>query len=251
MAVLWEKSCNDSTYKVTQAGNAIRLYRNQVLHSQWNPKAPISGKIWDIFLLSSIGQQLQIQNALVLGAGGGSVINLIHYFYPEAIVDAVDLDKNQLYAAKKFFKVSDSNTHLINQNVIDWAKKKNKKKYDLIVDDVFFETNNSPFRSVDVKKQWASELLKRLTTHGNLVINFADLSEWKRDRKYIEKIALQKKYNIGVGIQNSCENRIVFLSKNCLAAKILKRQLVNAKSKPFLTCWKNGMFTYKQVMRSK
>ena len=249
MAVLWEKSFNNSLYRVTKAGNALRLYRNQVLHSQWNPESPVMGKLWDIFLLCTVAQNHEIKNALVLGAGGGSVINLIHYFYPDAKIDAVDLDKMQLYIAKRFFKVSSANTKLINQNALDWLQNKNLKKYDLIVDDVFFETDNIPFRSIDIKKNWANKLISKLTSRGSLVINFADQKEWKKSRKYIENIAKNKKYNIGVGIQKSCDNRIVFLSKNCLATKTLKNGLMRDKAMSYLKFWKNGMFTYRQLLR--
>ena len=179
MTVIWEKSTTESSYKITRAGNSIRLYRNQVLHSQWNPISPITGKIWDLFLLSAIGGQQDVKRALVLGAGGGAVINLIHKFYPEANIDAIDLDDMQLYIAKRFFKVRSGKINLIHDNAFDWVTNDIVQRYDLIIDDVFFEKNCVPFRSVSAKKNWVMKLLERLEYDGTLVINFADQKEWK------------------------------------------------------------------------
>ncbi len=182
-----------------------------------------------------------------MGAGGGSVINLIHHFYPEAKVDAIDLDRMQLYIAKRFFKVSANKTQLINEDVFEWIKH-NKKKYDLIIDDVFKETDNIPYRSIAVKKSWTLKLLGKLTGNGNLVINFADQKEWKQSFKYIESICAQKKYNIGVGIQNSCDNRIVFISKCALATDKIKHEMKTINANDYLKQWGNGTFSYRKIL---
>ncbi len=81
------------------------------------------------------------------------------------------------------------------------------------------------------------------------MINFADQKEWKKSSKYIENIAKSKKYNIGIGIQKSCDNRIVFLSKNCLATNTVKKGLMRDKAMSYLKFWNNGLFTYRQLLR--
>ena len=121
MAVIWEKNQGETNYKVTRAGSAIRLYRNNVLHSQWNPRKPISGKLWDLFLLSSF-EDRKLSRVLVLGAGGGAIVNLIHHYFPKAHVDAIDLDKVHLYVAKKYFKVSNKYCNIVHMEAQRWLK---------------------------------------------------------------------------------------------------------------------------------
>ena len=42
MAILWQQTIDGNHYEVRTAGGSVRLYRNGVNHSQWNPKRPLS-----------------------------------------------------------------------------------------------------------------------------------------------------------------------------------------------------------------
>ncbi len=161
MTVIWKKTKGETKYKVTQAGGAIRLYRNKVLHSQWNSSKPVSGKLWDLFLLSSFTGK-PITRVLVLGAGGGAAINLVHHFFPKCYVDVIDMDKTHLSIARKFFKVSEKYCKLIHDDVENWLKENRNNKYDLIINDVFFESDSIPYRSIQAKELWVEDLLGRL-----------------------------------------------------------------------------------------
>ncbi len=74
MALIWQKQNHATDYRVVRAGASIRLYRNGVLHSQWNPRQPVKGNLWELFLLSSLGNEGALKRALVLGLGGGAVV---------------------------------------------------------------------------------------------------------------------------------------------------------------------------------
>ncbi len=247
MAIVWEKICDDSIYKVTKAGNAIRLYRNNVLHSQWNPSRPVTGKLWELFLFASIGTNQTIKKALVLGAGGGAIVNLIHHFYPHANVDAIDLDKTHINVAKRYFRVSRKYCQLIEADVDQWLNKNKKDKYDLVIDDVFFEKNNIPYRSIDVQKKWLERILAKVNSKGMVVINYADKKEWDCSYKQIKNVRKFAEYHIGVGIQKSCDNRIVFLSKSNMSVSRIKENLCTYAESQYLRYWQRGEFSYKQL----
>lgn len=224
MPVKWSYKNEDNSYRVVEVGNAVRLYRNNVLHSQWNPKKPVSGKLWDLFLVSVLGLKVEVSNVLVLGAGGGSVINLIHYFYPKAKIFAVDVDELHLKIAKKYFRINTKNCSLIHADAEQWLKCYKGKKFDLIIDDVFTEINDIPFRSIEDNKNWAKYLLRTLKSDGFIVFNFADKKEWKKNFNLWNK-SVKNKY-IGVAAHYKCENKIVHLSKQDISYRNIKSGLV-------------------------
>jgi len=105
MSIKWRYKNNEASYRVVEAGKSVRLYRNNVLHSQWNPNNPVSGKLWDLFLISALGLNMKVSDVLVLGAGGGSIINLIHHYFPQANIQAIDIDRIHLKVAKKILRL--------------------------------------------------------------------------------------------------------------------------------------------------
>lgn len=247
MAVIWEKKQNKTSYKVTKAGNAIRLYRNKVLHSQWNGKNPISGKLWDLFLLSSLGNERPIEKVLVLGAGGGAVIKLIHFLHPKCHVDAIDLDKTHLYVARKYFKVSKKYCQLIQADVKNWVKRNKNKNYDLIIDDVFFESNNIPYRAVNAQVDWIERLLKKLSKQGVLVINFADKKEWEKSRKELAHSELVSDYQFAISSHCACDNKVVHIANKSLSKKHLKTNLNSVISRRYQYLLDNGSINFKKL----
>ncbi len=242
MAILCELADQGVDYRVTQAGNAVRLYRNNVLHSQWNPAKPLAGKLWDLFLLTVMATEKQLQRVLVLGAGGGSVINLIHHFYPHSEVDAIDLDKNHLNIATQYFKVNTSQCQLIHADAIDWVKQYRGSRYDMIIDDVFSESDCVPYRCIVDRKDWAKKLVRHLKKDGVLVFNFADQKEWHKGlQRWRETL---ERFNIGIAQHDQCDNKIVHCSVNDISRQTIIEGVRQMQTKHYQTLITRGAFDY-------
>ncbi len=225
----------------------MRLYRNNVLHSQWNPAHPVKGNLWELFLLTNLGDQ-KLNRILVLGVGGGAAVNLIHHFNSEAKIDAVELDKVHISIAKKYFQVNSKKCQLVHADAFDWIKSCADNTYDLIIDDVFHEADQVPFRSIKMSADWIKVLLRKINSKGTLVINFADKKEWKSclESPSVRK-SLHKNYQIGVASSSRCENRIVHISTRPLSASVIKKSLLDYKRRDYLRCWSAGKFSYRRV----
>ena len=247
MALIWQKRHEDTDYQVVTAGESVRLYRNRVLHSQWNPNNPVKGRLWELFLLTSFIRGKNITRVLVLGAGGGAVINLIHRYFPDAIVDAIELDRTHIYIAKKYFKVSAKKCNLIHADAFEWMDKSPTRAYDLIVDDVFYEAGQVPFRSIKANGRWLKGLKNYLHEQGILVINFADKSEWNTCRSLSATQKSLKNYEIGVAMHKQCQNRIVHIAKQSLSATMVKSSLQASECKAYLRHWSKGDFSYRRL----
>ncbi len=249
MAIIWQKRLADTDYRVVRAGHSIRLYRNNVLHTQWNPRNPIKGQLWELFLLTSVNPNSEIKRVLVLGAGGGAVINLINYFFPLAQIDAVDLDKMHIQIAKRFFKVNTKRCKLFHADAFAWVKQCKNGLYDLIIDDVFHENDQVPYRSISASANWVKSLLAMLSKKGVLAMNFADNEEWKNCNAQLQDQGFIRHYQIGIATNSRCENKIVHITQRPLSAALVKNGLQSSKALPYLKCWADKQFSYRRVSK--
>lgn len=247
MALLWEQYKDETYYHVSRAGNSIRLYRNKVLHSQWNPYNPVKGHIWELFLLSSLSKCDEIKRVLVLGAGGGAVINLVHYLFKHAKVDAIDLDNQHLYVAKKYFKIDSARCTLVQDDATKWVSRQKSNQYDLIIEDLFAEQGGVPYRAVEASSKWIKTLLGLLRKQGSLVINFADHQEWKKTKDQLIDKNIHLNYHAAIAQHKSCDNRIIYLSKCNLTTSKIKKDLQYKTGEHFLKCWQAGVYTYRSL----
>ncbi|HHH44614.1 MAG TPA: class I SAM-dependent methyltransferase, partial [Gammaproteobacteria bacterium] len=88
MSLVWQKQADGVDYQVRRAGRTLRLYTNGVFHSQYNPARPVTGSVWDLLLVPAFFYPpAELQRILVLGVGGGAVIqNLRRFVQPQQIV---------------------------------------------------------------------------------------------------------------------------------------------------------------------
>jgi spermidine synthase len=180
MAILWSRQEGDSRYEVRSAGNTRRLYTNGVFHSQYNPKQPVTGSVWDLLLLPAFFLPPgSVRRVLVLGVGGGAVIRqLNHFLQPERIV-GVELNPVHLEVAREFFDVEAANVELHQADARWWLKRYRGEPFDMIIDDIFSDADGEPQRAVAADGPWMRVLLKQLTPHGVLVCNFGSVQELK------------------------------------------------------------------------
>lgn len=244
MAIIWQHQSENKRYKVTRAGNTVRLYRDGVCHSQWNPSKPFQGHLWDLFCLSIFN--LAVKKILVLGVGGGTVINSLMTIFPSANVIGIDNDKVHLHIAKEYFGVN-ARCKLINHDVNTWLKKQNNKTYDVIIDDVFSEKTRVPFRSVNSDTGWFTKLLSMLTATGTLVTNFADAKEWKSARHHLGQINNIQLYECAIARHQQCENHIMHVSRRDMSSKQIKYQMRLSEKQSVSKFLDQGVINYRKV----
>ncbi|MCW8127966.1 methyltransferase domain-containing protein [Microbulbifer halophilus] len=188
MALIWQKRVGDNRYQVRSHGASVRLFSNGVFHSQWNPRDPLKGSLWELLLLPAFFLPPgQIRSVLLLGVGGGALIRLLQrYVSPQRIV-GVDLDPVHLDVARRFFGVRDA--ELVCADARDYvaAELSGKKpgSFDLVIDDLFGHTDGEAERAVAADPEWARSLSRLLRDRGLLVSNFGSRREllasgWRR-----------------------------------------------------------------------
>ncbi|BFM07083.1 hypothetical protein [Halioxenophilus aromaticivorans] len=172
MPELWSHTVGDEQYRVVRAGHSLRLYTNGVLHSQYNPNQVVSGALWDLLLVPAFMYPGLLKKALVLGVGGGAVINMLRYFWHQLAVVGVDNNAVHLEVAQQFFGVNGAEVGLHYADARDWLASHGDDQYDYVLDDIFGGKNGDPQRPFAFDAQWLHSLCQRLAPNGVLAINF-------------------------------------------------------------------------------
>ena len=173
MALLWARDVGGTRYEVRCAGNTLRLYTGGVLHTEYNPTRAVTGSVWDLLMLPAMFYpEGSVRRVLVLGVGGGAVMHmLLRYVEPEEIV-GVDLDAMHLKIAKQHFDLQDSRIQLRREDAKEWLTNYRSEPFDMIIEDLFLESNREPLRAIAVDFDWLNVLTRNLTARGCLVMNF-------------------------------------------------------------------------------
>jgi spermidine synthase len=180
MAILWRRDEGGRCYEVRSAGRTRRLYTDGVFHSQYNPSQPVTGNLWDLFLLAGLClPRGGVRRALMLGVGGGAAIRLLRRHLRPACVVGVDIDRIHLTVARRFFGVRGGGAELHCADAVEWLTRYAGRPFDLIVDDLFGGVGGEPFRAVEVNRRWAGLLTDNLTDAGVLAVNFTSTAELK------------------------------------------------------------------------
>lgn len=174
MSLLWEKRAGGTHYQVRRAGRSLRLYTNGVFHSQYNPRRPITGSVWDLLWLPAFFYPRgELRRILVLGVGGGAVIrHLREFIQPQKIV-GVELSKTHLSVARRFFDVKGDGIELYQADAVDWVNSYSGPAFDMIIDDLFADYDGEPQRAVTADNAWVNRLSGLLASDGMIVSNFA------------------------------------------------------------------------------
>ena len=251
MALVWQKKTGAANYEVRHSGHSIRLYRNQVLHSQWNPKDPLKGSFWELFLLASFYTHRPPKRILILGVGGGAAVKLLQRYRNSVDADAqivgVESDKTHIKIAKHYFGISSSICELIHQDALAWVSQYEGSGFDLIIDDLFIEWEKEPQRAIVDQKRWYQRLNNLLCNRGGLVVNFADRDEWKRARKAMAGQRKQRFHSVAMLEHHKCQNRIVLLAKENISLSLFKRNVLESDAKKLLKYLERKVFKMRLI----
>jgi spermidine synthase len=173
----------------------LRLYTNGVFHSQYNPGRPVTGSVWDLlFLPAFFYPPDSIRRVLVLGVGGGAVIQQLRRFIQPDTIVGVELNATHLYLAKRFFGVSGNDVELIRGDAVDWVKEYRGTAFDIVIDDLFGHVDGETQRSVFPDRNWVSSLVRCLSSDGMIVCNFASRLELMASA-YLSDSALRENFS--------------------------------------------------------
>ena len=145
MAILWSRLIGENHYEVRTAGRSLRLYRNGVHHTQYNPERPLAGSIWDLLVLPALHRpEGELHEGLILGFGAGAAGRLLRDQLGFDRVVGIDLDPVHLSIADGYFDCSEG-CQLVAADAVEWVNGGGDGgQYDLIIDDLYAEEDFYP-----------------------------------------------------------------------------------------------------------
>lgn len=109
------------------------------------------------------------EDILVLGTGGGSQVTSLQQRFPDARIDAVEIDPQVVEVGKAYFGLTENErTILIIDDARRYLRRNPGKKYDLIVVDVFRSTSIPGHLAT---REFVQELKVHLNREGRVVVN--------------------------------------------------------------------------------
>lgn len=123
--------------------------------------------IWKQTLKKLRNYELQINNCLILGLGGGTVAKLIRKNWPGAKITGVEIDPIMIDLGKKYLNLGETKVDI---KIIDAVNqiKNNKDKYDLIIVDLY---NGDEFPKDFEDKSYISLIASHVSNRGIVVFN--------------------------------------------------------------------------------
>jgi spermidine synthase len=169
MAVIYSQDTEGTRYEIRTAGRSIRLYTNNVLHTQYHPDKRVTGGVWDLLALPALALG-KAKRALVLGVGGGAAIHLLRDWCPGVQITGVELNPVHLALARRFFNLKGRQLSLIRGDARDFVQQYKGEKFDLVIEDLF-GGNGAPDRTFEADSTWCAALGRLVSTDGAMVIN--------------------------------------------------------------------------------
>ncbi|MBT8150734.1 MAG: methyltransferase domain-containing protein [Gammaproteobacteria bacterium] len=175
--LLWSETHGEAHYELRRAGNSLRLYRNGIFHSQYNGARPLNGGVWDMLWIPLCARPpATIRKVLMLGVGAGAALKKIADYFPQAMITGVDLDAIHLQIARQQLQL-DSSVSLHCDDAVSWLGRAGTQRFDVIIDDLFFDAEDGPRRAVALDTSWRHLLRRHLAKQGMLVANCVQASE--------------------------------------------------------------------------
>ncbi len=168
--VLYEKTSAYSTIVVTEEGNGLRVLRfgkGGVRQSVVKLGDPDHLALPYVRVaLAGLALSEEPRRFLIVGLGGGTLPMFLRKYYPNATIDAVDIDPEVVDVAKKFFGFREDG--LMKAHVSDGRQfiEKSRRPYDVIFLDAF-GSNSIP---AHLTTQEFLRAVRRTVTPGGVVV---------------------------------------------------------------------------------
>lgn len=197
MAILWERRIVGHHYQVRQAGKTRRLYTDNIFHTQYRPDRVLGGGYWDLLSLPALMLPAgKVKRVLLLGVGGGAAIHSLRALVDPEHITGVELNPVHVQIMKRWFGLGKrgrtplftkgSDPFLLDLQIMDardFIRAYKGPKFDLIIEDLYFERNGGAVRAVVMDDAWMKALRRCLHSQGMLVCNFADQRQFREASK--------------------------------------------------------------------
>lgn len=153
------------------------------------------------------------KKVLIIGLGGGSLVNAIHSLAPAAKITSVEIDEAVVRIAKKYFDMANSDWHqMVTKDARVFVKRAllKKQQYDLVVLDAF---NGDYIPEHLMTYEFLTEVKRLLSDKGLVIANTFASSKLYDHESVTYHAAFGDFYQVNARFTN---NRIIVATNNAL-----------------------------------
>lgn len=171
----------------TPINGELRVVENfgkKILYANNNEQSggTITG-MWRRAVQTINDHKLTINNCLILGLGGGTLISLFNKYYPQTKMTVIELDPVVIDIAAKYFGIVPSpNLAIIHADAFFWIKN-NKNKFDTVIFDIYWGKFNPPEARTP---NFLKDLKRLLNRSGFILYNSHYQKDEDNYRKFLQ-----------------------------------------------------------------
>ncbi len=144
-----------------------------------------------------------LRRILVLGVGGGTVVQMLHDMFPGSAIDGVDIDPVMMEIGKTYFGLSDIpklDLHVCDAK--DFVEKKSLRyTYGLILIDIFNANQNPDFL---LDENFIKNIKRFSATSHTVIINYSHYGQFrKKSASLMSRLQRHFRYVRGLIIQDN------------------------------------------------
>lgn len=141
------------------------------IHASYHRKRFLTGLAWDLLaaaaMLRPAGKPASI---LMLGVAGGTALRTLRHLLPEVSLTGIDLDAELIDLAEKEMHLAETGAEIVIADAYEWVKR-NKRRFDVILDDLYLAGEEDVFRADTCDADWLGLLKGSLAPGGILALN--------------------------------------------------------------------------------
>lgn len=158
----------------------ISLWKSQVatefrctgaIHAWFHQKRFLTGLAWDLIAAAALlrpgGPPKSI---LMLGVAGGTALRTLRHLLPDVSLTGIDLDSEIIDLARREMALDDTGAEIIIADAYAWMRA-NKRKFDVIIDDLYLAGDEDVFRAENCDESWLGLVRRSLAPCGILGLN--------------------------------------------------------------------------------
>jgi spermidine synthase len=173
--LLHEEESRYQFIQVLEGGDGRRLLRlneGVAVHSVWREDEVLTGGVWDAFLALPPLLDRPLERVAVLGNAGGTTARAMGVYYPDAVIDGVELDPAVSDVGLEWFGMGENPNLSIHDADARPFLRRTDERYDLIVVDAYHQ----PYVPFYLATREFFELARgRLRPGGILALNVASV----------------------------------------------------------------------------
>ncbi len=153
----------------------------------WHPRCLLTAYYWDALGAGCLLHPKSPTAILVLGLGGGTIVNIIRHLLPKAKITAVEIDSELVDLATRYLHLEkSSNLEIVIGDAYDYLAT-TRKRFDIVIDDLFLTGTTDVYRPVIDSDRMMNLLTRCSRSEGIVMSNLVTHQDHRNTQIQIRK----------------------------------------------------------------